>query len=167
LALILVVVGCSEARTSLQADRQPIATNASEMGDQAINPLDTSADKVTPSIADRGDIEADSNGEATASEARSVMPVRVTGVVNHHGKPVQGALVAFHGEYTAAAYTDEEGKFTLTTFEPGDGALAGDYVVAIEASGLPNEYANKETSDLTATVQEQNAPNHFEFLIED
>jgi len=33
--------------------------------------------------------------------------------------------------------TSDEGKFTLTTFKPGDGAVAGQYAVAIAKYDLP------------------------------
>ena len=78
----------------------------------------------------------------------------------------------------------------LSTFESGDGALAGNYRVTItkmEGSGgpqlseddpnykgageegemknvLPEKYANAETSGLTATVTEGN--NNFDFQLE-
>ncbi|HEX4592208.1 MAG TPA: carboxypeptidase-like regulatory domain-containing protein [Gemmataceae bacterium] len=54
--------------------------------------------------------------------------VPVHGVVRLKGKPVEGARVTFHNtEKGVSAYgvTDAEGRFTLTTFLPGDGAVPG------------------------------------------
>ena len=58
----------------------------------------------------------------------------VTGVVLLNGQPVDGAAVLFTpeaGGRPADGVTDKEGKFTLQTFEPGDGAVVGKHKVAI------------------------------------
>ena len=58
----------------------------------------------------------------------------VTGTVTMHGAPLAGATVAFapqEGQPTAVGQTDAEGKFQLTTYEYGDGAVAGSYRVVI------------------------------------
>ena len=165
LTLILAFAGCSEAPTSRpEADTHPFAKIVSATGDQ---PTKTSADKASRSVAYIGDIEADSSDKASPSEVTATKPVRVTGVVKYRGKPITGAQVAFHGTYTATAITDEKGKFSLTTFEPHDGALPGEYVVVLKADGLPNVYAQKETSNLKRTVRKPNAPNDFEFLFKE
>jgi len=65
--------------------------------------------------------------------------VPVTGVVlTEDGQVCDGALVVFHPrdpglENTAkpVATTDGEGKFVLTTYSQGDGAVPGDYGVTI------------------------------------
>lgn len=89
--------------------------------------------------------------------------------------PVGGA------QQPAAGRTDAEGTYTLTTFQPDDGALPGEYRVTVtkqevptefaeEAEAapagedeeelaapkslLPEEYADVEQSPLTATVAE-------------
>jgi hypothetical protein len=57
-----------------------------------------------------------------------------SGTVTYQGNPVAGATVTFspEGEGRAAfGRTDESGHFTLTTLQPGDGALEGSYTVAI------------------------------------
>ena len=59
----------------------------------------------------------------------------VSGTVTLGGDPVEGAIVTFvpavkDGE-SAVGMTDASGKYTLTTWEAGDGALAGDYAVKI------------------------------------
>ena len=57
--------------------------------------------------------------------------IQVTGTVTYRGKPVQGAHVTFtpQGNRSASGETDAEGRFTLLSFAPGDGAVAGEHVV--------------------------------------
>jgi hypothetical protein len=58
----------------------------------------------------------------------------VTGVVLYKGLPVPDAQVTFapSGEGQAAfGRTDAEGRYELTTFQPGDGVTAGRYVVTV------------------------------------
>ena len=109
-----------------------------------------------------------------------------TGSVSLDGTPVAGAtvtLVPQAGGPPAVAVTDPKGGFRLTTFQAGDGAVAGTYGVAVEkrvAAGagtgagdeyqpptgplpppenvLPAKYASAETSGLTATI-ESGRPN--------
>lgn len=59
----------------------------------------------------------------------------VTGKVTYKEQPVAGASVAFlaPGAPTfAVGKTDDAGNFTLTTFEPDDGAVAGNHVVTVK-----------------------------------
>ncbi|MCA9190136.1 MAG: hypothetical protein KDB03_00175 [Planctomycetales bacterium] len=57
----------------------------------------------------------------------------VSGVVTLDGKPVQGASISFtsigEGVQPAVAQTDADGKYSLTTFESGDGAMEGVFQV--------------------------------------
>ncbi len=58
----------------------------------------------------------------------------VTGTVTHNGEPVGGAAVTFvavGGGQSAAGVTDASGKYSLTTFQSGDGAVPGQYGVKI------------------------------------
>lgn len=130
--------------------------------------------------------------------------VPVTGVVTLDGKPIEGANVTFYpdtGEAgsqggqqkktdaasrPATGTTDKDGKFTLKTFEPGDGALPGKYKVAIikkEVTGfladkdglsggiapegvkekwiIPPKYADPHKSGLTAEVKPGMGPVEF------
>jgi hypothetical protein len=99
-----------------------------------------------------------------------VQTVPVTGVVTFEGQPVDGATVYFAPEKgpAARAETDEEGKFSLMTNRPGDGAVPGKFKVGIAKfvpdmktandpvpgmkNTLPDKYNNPTSSGLTATV---------------
>jgi hypothetical protein len=66
---------------------------------------------------------------------------QVTGKVTYKGQPVAGAHVSFHpksGQGPGAfGRTDAEGAFALQTYEPGDGAAAGEYVVTVQKIETP------------------------------
>lgn len=133
----------------------------------------------------------------TGSEEVSDRPKThpVTGTVLLDGAPVEGAQVAFNPEGVDAegafGRTDAEGRYELTTFDSGDGAVAGNYVVTImkfdappsteaaseeeyvppEVSGarpsapknlLPAQYSDRAKSGLTATVAAE-GENTFDF----
>ena len=56
------------------------------------------------------------------------------GTVKFNGAPVEGAIVTFvaQGEFpNATGRTDAQGNFTLMTYNPGDGAAAGDFKVMV------------------------------------
>lgn len=62
----------------------------------------------------------------------------LTGIVNVNGKPATGAIVSLHesgtaepGAVTPFGITDENGRFSLTTYQPGDGAAEGRYQVTV------------------------------------
>jgi hypothetical protein len=64
----------------------------------------------------------------------------VTGSVKHNGKPVEGAVVTFQlaeGKGNAIGSTDAKGEYTLSTFVPADGAVPGQYRVAISKFTTP------------------------------
>src|SRR5262245_58442191 len=62
-------------------------------------------------------------------------PVPVSGKVTVNGAPVGGAGITFHPQggkgRPATAETAEDGTYKLTTMNPGDGALKGDYKVTL------------------------------------
>ncbi|QDU37814.1 Nickel uptake substrate-specific transmembrane region [Maioricimonas rarisocia] len=111
----------------------------------------------------------------------------VQGTVLYNGEPVADASVSFSStggdkSVGAAGKTDDQGTFTLTTYEPGDGAVAGEHRVTVIKAVVegedpsyfdenspnygkeppptttkylvPKKYASFETSGLTATVSE-------------
>lgn len=111
-------------------------------------------------------------------------PSPVTGVVTFKGKPVEGAHVVFYTEGTrpAMATTNAEGQFSLLTWQPGDGALAGQAVVCVtkektvkrksddpyassSVSELPEIYRIPSKSPLRAEVK-PNVPNEFKFELD-
>ncbi|MEA1951349.1 MAG: hypothetical protein U9N87_08190 [Planctomycetota bacterium] len=108
-------------------------------------------------------------------------PIKVTGTVTYRGQPVQHANVNFIPKNVRAASgkTDAQGRFELMTYEPGDGAIAGEHSVVIAKfspkpaadtaspypetiSVLPPRYASPLTSELTAQVT-SDGPNDFTF----
>jgi hypothetical protein len=64
--------------------------------------------------------------------------VKVEGVVFFAGQPLPRASVLFlpeaPGGRDARGFTDKDGKFRLSTFQSGDGALPGNYKVVIQYS---------------------------------
>lgn len=113
------------------------------------------------------------------------------GQVLFNGKPVAGAKVNFHpvtGTHSAFGVTDDNGEFSLTTFNPEDGAIGGEHEVSVskretyivrnpenpeilpplvyeEYSLLPERYGAPEESGLTATVAESD-DNTYLFELE-
>jgi hypothetical protein len=107
------------------------------------------------------------------------------GVVRFNGRPLEGGLVTFTNPtlgVSATGRTDAEGRFTLTTFAAGDGAVPGKHTVSVSKVQtpspvvdksaapvwrnartppppqprwlIPRRYGNAETSGLTAEVSE-------------
>ena len=71
----------------------------------------------------------------------------VTGVVTLDGKPVEGASVMLTPEgegRPALGMTDMEGKFSLKTFEPGDGAMLGKHHVTVRKVLLAGVQADRD-----------------------
>ena len=104
-------------------------------------------------------------------------PYQVRGLVLVDGKPAGGAKICFYSDepwnetwrLAPSGVTDAEGRFTLRTYEPDDGAPAGGYRVTVvwpadpPASATDDEMAPRpdrlrgaaaspRTSGLTATV---------------
>lgn len=107
----------------------------------------------------------------------SVYPVR--GMVLFDDRPLAEAQVVFHpvasAQRSLLANTNTRGEFSLTTYEPNDGAPAGEYRVTVEyrelvqegdemtrtgANLLPTHYASQADSGLRCTVNAEK--NHLE-----
>ena len=78
----------------------------------------------------------------------------VTGIVTLNGSPVEGAQITFYSEaggdaaQGAFGRTDAEGRYSLTSFDPGDGAVAGSYIVTVaKYSSSPESSAPLTESD--------------------
>jgi hypothetical protein len=102
--------------------------------------------------------------------------VPAAGVITYQGQPLEDYMVTFYpkdGKRPAAGKTDAEGRFTLGTNGPGDGAVAGIHAIAVNYAGpemheepgkeefkplpppkvaIPEKYANHQTSDLTQEI---------------
>jgi len=73
--------------------------------------------------------------------------IPVSGTVTLDGKPVAGASVMFSPEPSgrpATGVTDEQGRFTLKTFEAGDGALVGKHTVTVALVKTTGFMADKD-----------------------
>jgi hypothetical protein len=88
-----------------------------------------------------------------------VKPVKVQGVVTLDGNVLSGATVTFaplqQGGRPAGAVTGADGKFWLTTFNTGDGALPGEYKVTVrleqgDPQGQVRDPAKLEEKDAAA-----------------
>lgn len=86
--------------------------------------------------------------------------VPVTGVVTLGGAPVEGATVTFvnttgmaPGEQvtgrSSVGRTDQSGRFELTTFESGDGAVPGEYTVTVTKYEVQVTGGGGTTTDVT------------------
>lgn len=81
--------------------------------------------------------------------------VPVTGKVTYKGEPVTGALVTFASEKSprsATATTGSDGRFSLTTFDSGDGAIPGEHLVTItklESQATTSDPATANAPDLS------------------
>ena len=86
----------------------------------------------------------------------------VTGTVTYNGQAVQGATVAFHGEKAtrmATGITDAQGRFELTSYEKGDGTVAGKNKVTVTKSsgggaGSTGTVSMEEALESAQTQQE-------------
>lgn len=71
----------------------------------------------------------------------------VTGIVRYNGVPVRDAYVKFSQEgcpIVAGGFTDDMGRFELTSYQKGDGAPVGENKVTITVTPLPSA----DTDDL-------------------
>jgi hypothetical protein len=107
-------------------------------------------------------------------------PERVTtfpvqGAITFQGRPIPGAFVAFHPQTPRAnvpaprANVAADGSLKVTTFQAGDGAPEGQYVLTVEwykpikqggdvmpgPNVIPKKYASPQTSNLKVTIAAQ------------
>ena len=117
--------------------------------------------------------------------------VSAKGIVTYNGNPLANYSVAFVPEeegMLASGTTDSAGRFTLTTSETGDGAVPGQYKVAISivadeappmpgfpeakdykppVSPIPKKYTDANTSGLLFTVEKDASKNDFKIELPD
>ena len=112
---------------------------------------------------------------ASCSSGDRVRLYSVRGQVLYKNRPVVRAMVVFHPlegrsarDPKPIAYTDDEGRFSMTTDRPGDGAPAGEYAITVELREktptgvekvhgrnlLPVRYSKPELSGLRCRVLE-------------
>ncbi len=92
--------------------------------------------------------------------------VPVSGQVLIDGAPLKNAsiMVAPSGGKAAFGRSDEQGRFSLTTYEPNDGCMTGTHAVEISATEpesasvmlvhTPLKYMDLATSDLSVTIDQ-------------
>ncbi len=71
-----------------------------------------------------------------------LLTVHVSGILTYKGQPLEYHQVTFtpsDGQRPAAGISDENGKFTLGTNSPGDGAIKGTHNISITYVGPPND----------------------------
>jgi hypothetical protein len=106
-------------------------------------------------------------------KADNRVPVhRVLGTIQFQGKPIVGAFVSLHpktrleGVPGPRATVAPDGWFAVSTYDGGDGAPEGDYVLTVRwykpvrqgndlvggPNILPAKYASPRTSDVRVTV---------------
>ncbi|MCS7271466.1 MAG: hypothetical protein NZ703_10300 [Gemmataceae bacterium] len=85
-------------------------------------------------------------------QLRSPQTVPVSGTVLVKGKPLAGVRITFHPvteaaatPFTPAGLTGPDGRFTLSTARPGDGAPPGEYKVTFELLQVSHDALGRET----------------------
>jgi hypothetical protein len=96
--------------------------------------------------------------------------VPVTGRVLIDGKPLQYGQIRFHAENHRPAFSNlsSDGRFELSTYEPGDGSVLGRHAVTVNAAEVlsptakrwhaPKKYNNATTSEIVVEVVESSEP---------
>ena len=97
--------------------------------------------------------------------------VRASGTLAYRGQPVVDAQLTFWSDdlsEPAFALTDVRGEFRCMTNDTGDGMPPGEYVVTVSSSrgGIPDKYANVDSSPLHVTVDGE-AATEFALVLED
>ena len=122
------------------------------------------------------------------SSSGPVETFAVTGTVTRHdGQPLPGGQILFRplgaSPHSARGDVEPDGTFTLTTFSPGDGAIAGNHKVIITPD-VPQElqedvralmqqqpqvdakYQTLRNSPLEYTVAGDGSENHFDIVLD-
>jgi hypothetical protein len=108
----------------------------------------------------------------------------VEGAITLKGQPMPGAMIVLHPKTpienvpAPRAEINKEGAVKVSTYNGGDGAPEGEYVVTVQWNKLvkqgsdliigpnvvPPKFASEKTSDLKAVVT-ASGPNKFEFKL--
>jgi hypothetical protein len=99
----------------------------------------------------------------------------VTGVVMCEGQPVREAQVYFTPKVTGKsaeagkpgfAWTGEDGRFELSTYGDGDGAIIGQHIVRVTTgSKYPCNCVGEETRDLMEVEVKADEENEFQIAL--
>jgi hypothetical protein len=86
----------------------------------------------------------------------------VKGTVTYKGKPLTRGTVRFEPDAgrEAEGQIGPDGTFTLTTFQPGDGAIPGAHRIAVftpKKREIPSRYSNFALSGIELEVNEEKA----------
>jgi len=109
---------------------------------------------------------------------------RVSGEITYKGKPIEKGTITFistDGVRPNATGMIDSGTYAMTTTEPGDGVVVGEYKIAFSdinpedyntplpgaprkapKPGLPKKYLNADTSGLTFKVEPGSQTKNFE-----
>jgi len=100
--------------------------------------------------------------------------VPISGQVTVDGQPLKFGTIAFQpaSGRASSGRLDANGRYVLSTYDRGDGAIVGEYVVAISGNEqmsetsrrwhAPKKYSNPAESGLTATVEGPREDLNFE-----
>ncbi|MCC9604717.1 DUF4198 domain-containing protein [Blastopirellula sp. JC732] len=91
------------------------------------------------------------NGKPVADVYVQLMPIKTAGSSDRPGKVAGGA-------------TDAEGKFTLSTYESGDGAIPGTHRVTVSVQDPSAKLPGKLPTDFTVEVKPE--PNEIILQLE-
>jgi hypothetical protein len=96
--------------------------------------------------------------------------VPVSGQILIDGAPLAHGSILFHAKdhRPAIGSLDSQGRFQLSTYEPGDGCVPGTHAVSIDAGEVigptstrwhaPKKYRNASASGIVVTVEESMKP---------
>lgn len=100
------------------------------------------------------------------SGSDNIPTYKVSGLVTLDGTPVEGATVTFldvnNGPHNAVALTGADGRYELTTFESGDGAVEGTYNIMVTKYGKEEEVSPYETGGEAAPTIEEGDADAYE-----
>jgi len=95
--------------------------------------------------------------------------VSVSGTVSYKGQLVEGAWVTFvpsqkgNGQRAASGITNGQGRFKMTTLDPDDGVMPGEYQVKISKRV---DATNNSAKDIAmGKIKSKSDTQHIEYLI--
>ncbi len=96
-------------------------------------------------------------GGAPEAAARLSTPVPVSGLVTYKGAPLTRGTVVFEPDAGRPAHGEiqSDGRYTLTTFNSGDGAVVGAHRISISGlnrKALPLKYHSPSSSQIEVEV---------------